>query len=115
MGLFGLRSTPKRQHSLEGYIQITNKDQTPSTIKANEMPSALATSSAQPVAKWINSIKSTELRPRTSWKIRHHLLMKNELKLAGAFLALNAAVIALAVAGYVKSGMNFGAVLEHLR
>ena len=37
------------------------------------------------------------------------------MKLAGAFLALNAAVIALAVAGYVKSGMNFVAVLEHLR
>tara|TARA_B100000073_G_C23609045_1_gene523744 strand:+ start:658 stop:783 length:126 start_codon:yes stop_codon:yes gene_type:complete len=41
--------------------------------------------------------------------------MKDEMKLAGAFLALNAAVIALAVAGYIKSGMNFGAVLEHLR
>ena len=38
--------------------------------------------------------------------------MKDELKLAGAFLALNAAVIALAVAGYIKSGMNFGAVLN---
>ena len=66
-------------------------------------------------AKWINSIKSTELKPQACWKIRHHSFMKDELKLAGAFLALNAAVIALAVAGYIKSGMNFGAVLEHLR
>ena len=41
--------------------------------------------------------------------------MKDELKLAGAFLALNAAVIAFATAGYIKSGMNLGAVLEHLR
>ena len=66
-------------------------------------------------AKWMNSIKSTELKPQACWKIRHHSFMKDELKLAGAFLALNAAVIALAVAGYIKSGMNFGAVLEHLR
>ena len=86
-----------------------------STINANDLPSALATSAAQLGAKWMNSIKSTEWKPRTSWKIRHHLYMKDELKLAGVFLALNTAVIALAVAGYVKSGMNFGAVLEHLR
>ena len=86
-----------------------------STINANELPSALATSAAQLGAKWMNSIKSTELKPRTYRKIRHHSYMKDEMKLAGAFLALNAAVIALAVAGYVKSGMNFRAVLEHLR
>ena len=60
-------------------------------------------------------IKSTELKPQGCWKIRHHETMKDELKLAGAFLAINAAVIALAVAGYLKSGMNLGAVLEHIR
>jgi len=41
--------------------------------------------------------------------------MKDEIKLAGAFLALNAAVIGLATVGYIKSGMNLGAVLEHLK
>ena len=61
------------------------------------------------------SIKSTELKPQGCWKIRHDEIMKDELKLAGAFLAINAAVIALAVAGYLKSGMNLGAVLEHIR
>ena len=66
-------------------------------------------------AKKPNNIKSTELRPQARKWIRHHVVMKDELKLAGAFLALNAAVIALATAGYIKSGMNFGAVLEHLR
>ena len=40
--------------------------------------------------------------------------MKDEIKLTFAFLALNAGVIALAVAGYSKGGMNISAVLQHL-
>ena len=40
--------------------------------------------------------------------------MKDEVKLVVAFLALNAGVIALAVAGYTKGGMNIGSVIGHL-
>ena len=40
--------------------------------------------------------------------------MKEEAKLVVAFLALNAGVIALAVAGYTKGGMNIGSVISHL-
>ena len=40
--------------------------------------------------------------------------MNDEIKLVTAFLALNAGVIALAVAGYAKGGMNIGAVFQHL-
>jgi len=40
--------------------------------------------------------------------------MKDEIKLVAAFLALNAGVIALAVAGYAKGGMNIGSVISHL-
>ena len=62
-----------------------------------------------------NSIKSIELMPRNNRWLRQSVPMKDEFKLAGAFLALNAAVITLATAGYIKSGMNLGAVLEHLK
>ena len=41
--------------------------------------------------------------------------MNDESKLVAAFLALNLSVVALVVAGYQKSGMDFGAVLSHLR
>ena len=40
--------------------------------------------------------------------------MKDEVKLVVAFLALNAGVIGLAIAGYSKGGMSLGAVLQHL-
>ena len=40
--------------------------------------------------------------------------MNVEVKLVAAFLALNAGVIALAVVGYAKGGMNISAVLQHL-
>ena len=40
--------------------------------------------------------------------------MKDEIKLSIAFLALNAAVIALVVSGYVKGGMNFGSVFDFI-
>ena len=40
--------------------------------------------------------------------------MEDDVKLAIAFLALNAGVIALAIAGYSKGGMNLGAVIQHL-
>ena len=40
--------------------------------------------------------------------------MKDEVKLVAAFLALNAGVIALAIAGYAQGGMNISAVLQHL-
>ena len=62
-----------------------------------------------------NNIKSIELMPRNNRWLRQSVPMKDEFKLAGAFLALNAAVITLATAGYIKSGMNLGAVLEHLK
>ena len=39
--------------------------------------------------------------------------MKDDTKLVAAFLALNAGVIALAIAGYTKGGMNIGAVLDY--
>ena len=40
--------------------------------------------------------------------------MQDDTKLVAAFLALNAGVIAIAIAGYAKGGMNVGAVLQHL-
>ena len=42
-------------------------------------------------------------------------LMNDQSKLVAAFLALNLSVVALVVAAYQKSGMDFGAVLSHLR
>ena len=40
--------------------------------------------------------------------------MKDDIKLVASFLVLNAGVIAIAIAGYTKGGMNIGAVLQHL-
>ena len=40
--------------------------------------------------------------------------MNDDTKLVAAFLALNAGVMALAFAGYLKGGMNIGAVFQHL-
>ena len=40
--------------------------------------------------------------------------MKDDVKLVAAFLALNAGVIALVFAGYLKGSMNISAVLQHL-
>ena len=40
--------------------------------------------------------------------------MQNDVKLVTAFLALNAGVISLVFAGYLKGSMNIGAVLQHL-
>ena len=40
--------------------------------------------------------------------------MQNNVKLVAAFLALNAGVISLVFAGYLKGSMNIGAVLQHL-
>ena len=40
--------------------------------------------------------------------------MQNDVKLVAAFLALNAGVISLVCAGYLKGSMNIGAVLQHL-
>ncbi len=40
--------------------------------------------------------------------------MKDDIKLVTAFLVLNFSVVALAIAGYQKSGMRLGAVLSHL-
>ena len=40
--------------------------------------------------------------------------MRDELKLVAAFLVLNFSVVALAIAGYHKSGMRLDAVLNHL-
>ena len=40
--------------------------------------------------------------------------MANDVKLVAAFLVLNAGVISLIFAGYLKGSMNIGAVLQHL-
>ena len=40
--------------------------------------------------------------------------MQNDVKLVAAFLALNAGVISLVFAGYLKGSMNIGAVLQNL-
>ena len=40
--------------------------------------------------------------------------MNDEAKLVVAFLALNAGVIALTFAGYLRGNMNIDAVLQHL-
>ena len=40
--------------------------------------------------------------------------MKDDIKLVTAFLVLNVSVVALAIAGYQKSGMRLGAVFSHL-
>jgi len=39
--------------------------------------------------------------------------MKDDVKLVSAFLALNAGVMVLAFTGYLKGGMNIGAVFQH--
>ena len=44
----------------------------------------------------------------------HRELMKDEVKLVTTFLLLNFFVVALAVAGYQKAGMNLSAVVSHL-
>ena len=44
----------------------------------------------------------------------HCGLMKDEIKLVTIFLLLNFSVVALAVAGYQKAGMNLSAVVSHL-
>ena len=46
--------------------------------------------------------------------IDHRFTMKDNDKLVTAFLVLNFSVVALAIAGYQKSGMSLGAVLSHL-
>lgn len=40
--------------------------------------------------------------------------MNDDVKLVTAFLALNAGVISLVFAGYLKGSMNISAVLQHL-
>ena len=40
--------------------------------------------------------------------------MKDEVKLVCAFLALNAGVITVVVAGYLKSDMHIGVLVSHL-
>ena len=40
--------------------------------------------------------------------------MNDDVKLVIAFLALNAGVISLVFAGYLKGSMNIGAVLQYL-
>ena len=42
------------------------------------------------------------------------VIMKDDIKLVTAFLVLNFSVVALAIAGYQKSGMRLGAVFSHL-
>ena len=42
-------------------------------------------------------------------------VMNDESKLVAAFLALNFSVVVLVVAAYQKSGMDFDAVLSHLK
>ena len=59
-------------------------------------------------------IISKDLEPRCSKRDSDNCFMNVEVKLVAAFLALNAGVIALAVAGYAKGGMNISAVLQHL-
>jgi hypothetical protein len=54
------------------------------------------------------------LSPRTLLSVSDNGLMKDEIKLSIAFLALNAGVIALVVSGYVKGGMNFGSVISFI-
>ena len=59
-------------------------------------------------------IFSIDFGPRRSKKDTDNRPMKDEVKLVAAFLALNAGVIALAIAGYAQGGMNINAVLQHL-
>ena len=46
--------------------------------------------------------------------IDHIVVMKDNIKLVTAFLVLNFSVVALAIAGYQKSGMQLDAVFSHL-
>ena len=57
---------------------------------------------------------SIDLEPQFDKTATDNQVMKDEIKLIAAFLALNAGVIALAVAGYAKGGMNISAVLQYL-
>ena len=63
----------------------------------------------------INSFMiSIDLEPQFDKTATDNQVMKDETKLIAAFLALNAGVIALAVAGYAKGGMNISVVLQYL-
>ena len=63
----------------------------------------------------INSFMiSIDLEPQFDRAAIDNQLMNEEIKLIAAFLALNAGVIALAVAGYAKGGMDISAVIQHL-
>ena len=57
---------------------------------------------------------SIDLEPQFDRAAIDNQLMNEEIKLIAAFLALNAGVIALAVAGYAKGGMDISAVIQHL-
>ena len=57
---------------------------------------------------------SIDLEPQFDRAATDNQLMNEEIKLIAAFLALNAGVIALAVAGYTKGGMDISAVVQHL-
>ena len=57
---------------------------------------------------------SIDLEPQFDRAATDNQLMNEEIKLIAAFLALNAGVIALAVAGYAKGGMDISAVIQHL-
>ena len=54
------------------------------------------------------------LSSRNLSSVSDNILMKDEIKLSIAFLALNAGVIALVVSGYVKGGMNFASVFDFI-
>ena len=54
------------------------------------------------------------LSSRNLSSVSDNWVMKDEIKLSIAFLALNAGVIALVVSGYVKGGLNFGSVFDFI-
>ena len=54
------------------------------------------------------------LQSRYVQPVIDNMVMKDEIKLSIAFLALNAGVIALVVSGYIKSGMNFSSVVDFI-
>ena len=67
-----------------------------------------------PRGVWCFGIDTNKFPTVAAWLV-HRQFMKDESKLIAAFLVLNFSVVALAVAAYQKSGMDFGAVLSHLR
>ena len=78
------------------------------------MPGFFCNHFKQEPSAWAVSSSPKNWKPQRHPQASDNEYMNDDVKLVTAFLALNAGVIALAFAGYLKGSMNIGAVLQHL-